>query len=74
MAIKTGSETTRRGHRFYTVGEIAPMFRASIKTIYRWAKDPERGLPVCHDPARGILFEASRIDQMVELMAKDLLV
>ncbi len=73
MATKTESQPTRRQHRFYTADEIAPMFRTSVKSIYRWAKDPEIGLPVCHTPAGGLLFEAARIDQLIELMAKDLL-
>lgn len=58
--------------RFMTVEEVAPLFRKSPKTIYRWAKDPEK-LPVSHDPAGGLLFERKRIMQIVELMAKDML-
>lgn len=56
--------------RFMTVEEVAPLFRKSPKTIYRWAKDPKK-LPASHDPAGGLLFERKRIMQILELMAED---
>lgn len=60
-----------RPSRFYTAEEVAPMFRKSVKTIYRWAKDPKK-LPAVRDPGGGILFEAARIDQIVNNMGKAL--
>jgi predicted site-specific integrase-resolvase len=54
-----------------TVEEVAPLFTKSPKTIYRWASSGK--LPVAHDPAGGVQFERSRIMQIIELMAKDLL-
>lgn len=65
------TRATRRQSRFYTVEDVAPMFNKAPQTIYKWAKGGK--LPVCHDPAGGIQFERSRIDQMIELMTKDLL-
>lgn len=64
-------DATGRG-RFMTVDEVAPLFNKSPKTIYRWAKDPDK-LPVSHDPAGGVQFERKRVMQLLELMAKDLL-
>ncbi len=63
-----------RPSRFLNVDEVAPLFRKSKKTIYRWANDPKiLGSAKTPDPAGGVLFEASRIEKILDLMAKGLL-
>jgi hypothetical protein len=72
--VQREKEQGARTHRFMTVEEVAPLFRKSPKTIYRWGNDPKLlGTAKTPDPAGGVLFEASRINQLLELMAKGLL-